>query len=400
MPGLPYNESWVYHRKDTGDLLFHFVAREGVTDFRLVESALDVLGYRNAVRLENSGDVQGADGPMMPPARNRLNRIGADSAALLRQRASDAAMSSVAEAILRSRERLNPVYRRLLGSGRGSASGLEAEERALGSRSIRIGTTTDRWPRSFAAPLMASAWMLATADDSTSSTLHLAFAIPGGAIGRGDSTLPVEVRASVLGLDGQVVRVLDTIVSTATDAGGAARNQRLGMATLSVPSGRYTARVALEAGRAGVVGTRDTIDVISPTSATIALSELALGSRTVPLKWRAASGDTVWIDPGREFRAADPMQLYFEVAGAPHDTTYRIELAIRRPGSQSLLHRIFGGGGGLRLGFVERSRDGRDFIHRELSLEKLKPADYVLEVTASTAGGRKVTRRQSFTVTR
>jgi hypothetical protein len=185
-----------------------------------------------------------------------------------------------------------------------------------------------------------------------------------------------------------------------TDAGGAARNQRLGMATLSVPSGRYTARVALEAGRAGVVGTRDTIDVISPTSATIALSELALGSRTVPLKWRAASGDTVWIDPGREFRAADPMQLYFEVAGAPHDTTYRIELAIRRPGSQSLLHRIFGGGGGLRLGFVERSRDGRDFIHRELSLEKLKPADYVLEVTASTAGGRKVTRRQSFTVTR
>ncbi|MGH7594398.1 MAG: hypothetical protein ACRELE_11190, partial [Gemmatimonadales bacterium] len=38
LPGLPYNESWVYHRTDVGDLLFHFVAREGVTDFRLVES--------------------------------------------------------------------------------------------------------------------------------------------------------------------------------------------------------------------------------------------------------------------------------------------------------------------------------------------------------------------------
>ena len=407
-PGLAYNESWVYHRKDTGDLLFHFVGREGVTDFRLVESALDVLGYRNAIRLENSGDVQGTDGPMMPPSRNRFNRIGADSAASLRQRASDAAMSMQAEAILRSRERLSPIYQRLLASGKGAASGLEAEERALGSRSIRIGTTTDRWPRSYAETLPAAALMLATGGDSGSPVLHVAYAVPASALRmapRADSTMASpRVRAAVLGLDGTVIAVLDTVVANDPGSIRAARDQVLGLATISVPPGRFTVRVALEAGRAGVVGPRDTVDVISPASSSLAVSDLALGARSVALSWVASAGDTVWVNPREQFRSNEPMQLYFEVSGAPHDSAYRVELAVRRPGSESLLHKVlglFGGGGGTtRVAFAERSRDGRDFIHREISLEKLKPASYVLEVTVSTPAGKKLTRHQEFTVTR
>jgi len=405
-PGLAFNESWVYHRKDTGDLLFHFVGREGVADFRLVESALDVLGYRNAVRLENSGDVQGTDGPMMPPSRTRINRIGADSAALLRQRASDAAMSMQAEAILRSRERLSPIYRRLLTSGKGGASGLEAEERALGSRSIRIGTTTDRWPRGYAVALPAAAVALATGGDSVTSVLHLAYAIPVSALqaaARGDSATGwLHVRASVLGFDGTVVAVLDTMVASRPDAVRVARDQALGMATIKVPPGRFTARVALEAGRAGVVGPRDTINVISPTSTSLAMSDLALGTRSIALSWVAGAGDTVWVNPRGQFRSAEPMQLYFEVSGVPRDTAYHVELAVKRPGGESLLHRLFGlfggGGGATRVTFAERSRDGRDFIHREISLEKLKPAVYVLEVTVATPAGKKLVRRQDFTV--
>lgn len=406
LPGLPYNESWVYHRKDTGDLLFHFVAREGVTDFRLVESALDVLGYANAVRLENSGDVQGTDGPMVPPSRARITTIGSDSAANLRQRARDAAMSLRAEAILRSRQRLSPIYQRLLTSGRGAASGLEAEERALGSRSIRIGTTTDRWPRSYAVSLPANVQLLATGGDAGSAMLHVAYAVPASALQRASHSDSAgsspHVRASVLGFDGTVVAVLDTGMAGSPEVTRGAHEQVLGLASIGVPPGRFTVRVGLEAGRAGVVSTRDTIDAPSPTSTTIALSDLVLGARSVPLSWVSARGDTVWVNPLERFRASEPMQLYFEVSGAPHDSAYRVELAVKRPGGESLLRRIvglFGGGGGtMRLTFGQRSSDGRDFIRREISLEKLKPATYVFEVTVSAPAGKKVTRRQGFTV--
>ena len=48
-PGLEPNESWRYTRPE-GDLLFHFVAREDVQDFKLVESLFDVLGFSQADR--------------------------------------------------------------------------------------------------------------------------------------------------------------------------------------------------------------------------------------------------------------------------------------------------------------------------------------------------------------
>ena len=409
LPGLPYNESWAYHRTDTGDLLFHFVAREGVTDFRLVESVLDVLGYATALRLQNSGDVQGTDAPMMPPSRTRVNNIGADSAAKLRQRASDAAMSLRAEAILRSRQRLSPIYQRLLTSGKGGASGLEAEERTLGSRSIRIGTSTDRWPRSYAVALPAHLLLLATGGDSSSPMLRVAYAVPVSAllpISRTDSgRFSIQLRASVLGLDGSVVAVVDTVVPTSARAAvpGAA-DQLLGLVSLPVPAGRFTARVGLEAGRAGVVSDRDTVDVPSPTAPALALSDLVLGSRTVPLWWMLATGDSVRVNPLEQFRASDPMQLYFEVSGTPQDSAYRLELAVKRPGGSSLLRRIlglFGGSGGaMRLAFTQRSPGGREVVRREISLEKLNPASYVLEVTVATPAGKKVMRRQRFEVVR
>ena len=49
-PGLEPNESWRYTRPE-GDLIFHFVAREDVQDFKLVESLFDVLGFSQAVAL-------------------------------------------------------------------------------------------------------------------------------------------------------------------------------------------------------------------------------------------------------------------------------------------------------------------------------------------------------------
>ena len=81
-PGLEPNESWRYSRTD-GDLIFHFIAREDVQDFKLVESLFDVLGFSNAVKLQDSersqrqrhgrtvDAVAGAALPHLPPTPDR-----------------------------------------------------------------------------------------------------------------------------------------------------------------------------------------------------------------------------------------------------------------------------------------------------------------------------------------
>jgi tetratricopeptide (TPR) repeat protein len=406
LPGLPYNESWVYHRGGQPDLLFHFVAREGVTDFRLVESALDVLGYSTALRLQGSGNVQGADAPLMAGSHTRPANISRDSAAVLRQRLDDASASRTAEALIRSRERLNPVYGRLLGSGKGSATGLQGEERAIGRRSIRIGTTTDSWPRSYAIGLPAQAQLLATVGDSASPMVRVAYAIPVSTLPAGlrsATTIAPHLRIAVIGLDGIVATVIDTTVIATRAAPRGMPEQFLGVIPVRVPAGRYTARVGFELDHAGVVSQRDTVDVPSATGPRLALSDIVIGAANVPLSWIGAPGDTVTVNPVAVYRSSESMQLYFEV-GATRDSSYHVELVIRRPGAKSLLQRITGlfgaSGDAMRLGFDQRPRSATDLVHRELALQKLKPARYVLEVTVSRPGGDKVTRRQEFSVVR
>ncbi len=403
LPGVPFNESWVYHRGDQPDLLFHFVAREGVTDFRLIESALDILGYASAVRLESTGDIQGRDAPMVQNFLNRARGISVDSAAHLRQRFSDAAMSRTAEAILRSRQPLNPVYSKLLGSGRGSASGLESDERTLGSRSIRLGTSSDSWRRAYAAELPARASVIAAGGDSATPRLHLVYAIPAGALGNGDHA--PRIRASVLALDGRKAASIDTIDTGYRLVSTPAGDQLVGMLVLPVSGGRYTARVAVETRRAGVTSDRDTLLVAPRHGSMPGLSDVVLGSRDVPLFWITADGDTTWVNPVEVFRSSEPMQLYFEVSGIARDSSYRVEMTVSRPGSHSFLHRLSGifgsSGAALRLAFTQPpSRADFTTVHRELVLQKLSPGRYVLDVTVLAAGGERATRHQEFTVVR
>src|SRR5882724_9007782 len=82
-PGLEPNESWRYSRPE-GDLIFHFVAREDVQDFKLVESLFDVLGFSNTIALRDGGA--------------EANPVAAD--------------------LMLSREQLSPIYQRLQSAGR------------------------------------------------------------------------------------------------------------------------------------------------------------------------------------------------------------------------------------------------------------------------------------------
>jgi GWxTD domain-containing protein len=57
-PSVPPNETWVYRRPPpTGELIFHFVARSAVQDWKLVGSLLDVAGFGSGMALQAPRDM-------------------------------------------------------------------------------------------------------------------------------------------------------------------------------------------------------------------------------------------------------------------------------------------------------------------------------------------------------
>ncbi len=372
IPGVEPNETWRY-RRDGADLVFHFVARQDVQDFRLVESVFDVLGFAATVTL----------------------RDGSDS--LLQ--------SDRVNGLLRSREGIDPIYSRLLGAGRGGSAQLQTAERTLGRVSIAQGTSSDSWRPTFADALPARIETVAVGQDARGPSLQLAFAVAGSAL-RGKPTPDgfvylIRMRAVVLAADGRMVASIDTTRAFVTRSEVPAREHLLGHAALSVPAGDLTVRVALETEDAGMVTSRDPIHVAGNSGTGIGLSDLAIGSRTVQLPWITASGDTAWANPLATFPSALPLQLYFEVTGLPRGTPYRIDITMARPRGGSVFKRIFGGNGAaIKLGFDGTHPGGIAAVARTLSLAEIKPGEYVLEVTVTDREGRAATRRRNVNVLR
>jgi GWxTD domain-containing protein len=369
-PGVDLNESWNYNRPE-GVLLFHFVARQDVQDFRLVESVFDVLGYASAVAIRNGDSLS---------------------------------TSSTVDALVRSREGLNPIYSRLINVGRGVASQMLAEERNIGQRSIATGTHTDGWPLHFSGTLPAKLDLLAVGSDSAGPQLQLAFAIPGSGLTpipmQSGVAYVVRLRATVMALDGSTVAVLDTTRRFAARSAVPPQQHLLGRLALRVPPGTFTVRMALESDLSGILTTRDTVRVASPLGPDLGLSDLALGTKSVNLPWRTARGDTAWVNPLRSFRRKEPLELYFEVSGLAPGTAYQVEMVVARPKGGSVFSKLVGGGGAaIKLAFDERQGpSGVDAVRREISLDKLSASTYRLDVTVTTATGAKVVRHRMFTV--
>jgi len=119
----------------------------------------------------------------------------------------------------------------------------------------------------------------------------------------------------------------------------------VGRVAVPVPTGRYQYRLALQQGEeAGMVLPRDTLRVGGPTSVTLGLSDLVLGSRSTNLAWRRSEQDTVLFNPLQTFKRGEEMQLYYEVQGLQPGSTYEVRLAVRKQGgSGGLFRKIFGG---------------------------------------------------------
>ena len=369
-PGLEPNESWRYTRPE-GDLLFHFVAREDVQDFKLVESLFDVLGFSQQVVL----------------------------------RGDNAADNPVAEQLIFSREQLSPIYQRLQSAGRVGSGQFQAEERRMGQSSIAVGTRTDSYELAFAEELKARTEVLAVGRDSSGPLVQIAYAISGQGLEPVTVTrgflYSVRVRFTAMDYTGRVVASLDTTRHFVAPERVPDNEHLVGRVAVPVPNGRFEYRLAIQQGEeAGVVLPRDTVRVGGLGSVSLGLSDLVLGSRSANLVWRRSDQDTVLFNPLQTFKRTDEMQLYYEVQGVQPGSTYEVRLAVRKQGgSGGLFRKIFGGGGAaISLKYSTRAAAMVESAHRGLQLEKLKPGMYVLEMAVTDAGGNRDTRVRPFQV--
>ena len=369
-PGLEPNESWRYTRPE-GDLIFHFVAREDVQDFKLVESLFDVLGFSQAIALRDGG----------------------------------AEANPVAAELMLSREQLSPIYQRLQSAGRIGTGQYQTEERRLGQASIAIGTKTDSYELRFARELKVRSAVLAVGHDSNGTQVQITYAISGKGLEPVTVTrgylYSVRVRFAAADPSGRVVASLDTTRHFVAPEPVPESENLVGRASVSLPPGKYEYRLAIQQGEeAGIVLPRDSVRVGGPTTASLALSDLVLGSRSANLTWRRSEGDTVVFNPLQTFKRTEEMQLYYEVDGLKPGSAYDVRLVVRKHGGGGgLFKKLFGGGGAaLSLKFDAAATAAVESAHRGLQLDRLKPGSYVLELTVTDKEGRRDQRVQPFQV--
>ncbi len=371
-PGLEPNESWRYSRPD-GDLIFHFMAREDVQDYKLVESLFDVLGFGNALALR--GGLAGSEGDPM------------------------------AQQLLLSREQLSPIYGRLQAAGRISTGRYQTEERQVGQESIALGTTSDSYELRFPDELKVNSEVLAVGRDSTGTQIQIVYAIAGGTlepvmVTRG-YLYSVRVRFVATDRFGRVAAAMDTTRHFVAPAPVPDGEHLVGRVSVTVAPGRYDYRLAIQQGEeTGILLPTDTVRVGQPTATALALSDLVLGTRNTNLFWRRTAEDTVVFNPLRTFKRKESMELYYEVEGLSAGTQYTVKVAVRKQGGGGgLIKKVFGGGSAqISLKFEERASFPVTSTSRSLKLDKLKPGNYSLEVTVEDAQGRSDRRVQPFTV--
>lgn len=369
-PGVPLNESWHYERAD-GDLIFHFLAREDVQDYKLVESLFDVLGFSAAISLR--GD-------------------------------RDNAAAGLANELLRTREKFSPVYTRLMVAGTAGSQKYFTEERSQGRRSIAVGTRTDSYELTYARRLkLEAAVVVAGHDSGGASLLHVSYAIPGTALHEVTTErghlYPVRLRLSVLDRTGRPVASIDTTkYSLAREPVGP--NQHLvGQLRVAVIPGQLVYRLAVEQGDdTGVILAADTITAGDFTGQRFELSGLVLGSREANLIWRPTPDDTVWFNPLGRYPRAGVMEVYYEVYGLSSGAAVRTEVHVTKQGSGGFLGLFGSRKPAIRLSFDDQTDGPETRFRRSVSLERLSPGRYWIEVTVRDPAGDHRRNRASFEV--
>jgi GWxTD domain-containing protein len=357
-PGIEPNESWRYIRPE-GNVVLHFVARNDVDDYKLVRSLADVLGMREALRIQTT-----------PGA------------------------SASAAALFASREELDDLYRRLGAGGEGAASGLLADERQRGTAAVRLGTTTSDYAPRFAHRLEPRVEAYALGDTAAAGRVLLVFALPAAdlatqAVPQGQA-YPVAVRVTGLGDRGQTLYDDTTRVFVAPHAISGA--EHLAWARdVPAPAGVYRLRVLVTqpGTEAGALLRLDSVVVPPFGGGAFAMSDLVAGRHGSGLVWLDGQ-DTVALNPLGTYPTGGAVDLFYELFGLTPGEHYHARIDVQREGGRSIFQAIAGlfGGGGPALS-VEYDLLALGASHREhqrVSLARVEAGRYRLTLTVGGPG--------------
>lgn len=371
--GVEPNESWLYRRPD-GDLVFHFVSRGDVQDYKLVESLTDALSFSDRQRLQLGGDTSG-----------------------------------LVRGLFFSRASFGPMYERIGSTLTSNVLPAIAADRQRGTYSIGVGTTTDddrqRFDE-FLDPVVAGYLVGAMDSAADRQVLHLVFAIPADRLapvaGASGVVYPLRFRLYVSTRQDSLVASVDTLRFFGAPQILRRPSYLSGQVEVPVPAGDYRYRLLIESrdGSSGAVAT-DTFAVTPLDGRRFAASDLVLG-RTGGLSW-SARGDTVFVNPLDLFAGGADAQLYYEVYGLPAGATYHTEIRVERKGGGSIfsaIRRLFGGNHPpVQLEFDAASEGPVSRIHRAVNLRDVPNGSYELTLRITDpATGRVLTRVRRFEV--
>ncbi len=351
-PDVEPNESWLY-RRSSGDLIFHFTARDEVSDYKLVESLLNVFSLETALAVQTQG--------------------------------LDAA--PYAAGLLESREILHPVYGKMLTGGTSQQINAMTEERGVGNRAVEIGTKSDSYRLRFRSDLDGVVQPLILGDDTGAPTVVLAFAVSGRSLtARTVGTTiayPLELRVAVNRVgESDLAAFLDTTRVFATPRELGRRDHLSGVIELPLQPGAYDFRVLLAQPHsdAGQVVTFDSLGVPSFASGAVMVSDIVIGrdgARPVAI----VASDTVSVNPLATFPTGSVLSLYYQVYGLERGTPYSARVEIKKQGG-NIFQKIFGGGRTpISLTLDQISEGPATRVHQSIDLSSLKPGRYRLVLT-------------------
>ncbi len=397
------NVSWLYHRA-TGDLVFNFVARDDASDYKLVESLVDAMGFRAAVQAAGHPDPGVID-------------------------------------LYASREQFGGTYARVARGGSLAGAAL-ADERSVGRHDIVTGTTTDSYEQRFPVSLnvVVSDFIVGNTQAATRThsdsehaagdggadrptarppdrqSLHVVFAIPADRLSPepgGEGVLyPLHFRLLVTDLRDSLVARLDTVRVFTAHQALHAPSYLSGRLSVPVPVGalRYRLLVSTRDQLAGQLVERDTMRVPALDGRSYTSSDVVMGRVGGGLVWLARRpagdstvADSVLLNPLDRYPTGSVVELYFEVYGLAAGQTYHTEVRVERQGGRSIfgwVGGLFGGRHPPALLAFDAIADGPvTRVHRGINLKDVPTGNYLLTLTLTDpASSRRIVQRQSLQV--
>ena len=376
IPGVAPNESWRYRRAGD-DLVVHFTARQTSSDYRLIESVLDVADVRAAV---GGNREQSARSP------------GAVNG----------------EQLLRSRAGLASLYEQLPAGRPEQIADYFVRERALGRHGIQMATGSDSYRPRYRLDLNAWGDVVVAGGSGARPVVQVLFAIPGYAVepatGAAGVVYPVRVRFVALDSAGTVVASVDTVTRIEPGDRIAANRSLVGQVAVPVLPGKLLVQAAVQYGDlAGTPFGVDLVEVPSPGIGQLALGDLLIGSRRGRLVLPLGDGSRMAISPGGVVRQSDGLDLAVEVFGLAPGGEAAIQVSVApqddRP-AESGEYRWRPYPSGWSESKVSRP-PGTAPITRwrvTLPLDKLKAGSWKLAVVVTDSAGRMARRESEFTV--